>query len=226
MLIQPRDHILFFGDSITDCGKSAHPDNPDILGNGYVKQVAARLLAAYPDWQLRFSNCGISGNRVCDLEERLEKDVLRRKPDVVSLLIGINDTWRSFDSNRPSPPEKFSASYERILRRLLSRKIRVILLELFLLPVPEDRRAWRSDLDARIDAMRSLAWKWKLPYLPLDGLFAAAAVTTGLSYWLPDGVHPSLAGHAFIADHWLALLSRLTPQNASTTPGGSPRKRT
>lgn len=196
MPINSSEHLVFFGDSITDCGR----DRADAksLGDGYVRVIADRLPT------VRVTNSGISGNRVYDLEARLVPDVLSLKPDIVSILIGINDTWRTFDRGLPSPIEEFQASYRKIIERLLAANCRVVLLEPFLLPIPEDRRAWRLDVDLRIGAIRELAWKFHLPYLPLDGHFASAAATTGLAHWLPDGVHPSAAGHELIATQWLS----------------------
>jgi lysophospholipase L1-like esterase len=78
-----------------------------------------------------------------------------------------------------------------------------VLLEPFLLPVPEDRRAWREDLDPKINAIRDLAREFEATYVPLDGIFAAASTRREASFWLPDGVHPSPSGHALIAESWI-----------------------
>jgi len=205
MLLSPHDHVLFYGDSITDAGRNreSKPNDADGWGRGYAFQASAQLLSEFADWNLTFSNKGISGNRIYDLEERLENDVLALNPNLVSILIGINDTWRAFDSKITSATETFTASYHRVLTALAERDIRVILLEPFLLPVPEDRRAWRADLDPKINAVRDLAREFGATYVPLDGIFAAASVVRGPAYWLPDGVHPSAAGHALIARHWI-----------------------
>jgi acyl-CoA thioesterase-1 len=201
MLIQPHDHILFYGDSITDCGRSR--ENLTDLGGGYAKLLAGRLLSQFPKHHLSCTNRGVSGNRIYDLESRLEEEVLPLKPTLVSILIGINDTWRAFDRNITSPIPEFEASYGRIIERLRGELgARIVILEPFLLPIPEDRAAWRADLDPRIGAIRRLAAEYKLPYVPLDGAFAAAATEREAAYWLPDGVHPTLAGHGLIAAKW------------------------
>lgn len=204
MIITPGSHVLFYGDSITDAGRVREDVNS--LGGGYPYLIASALLARFPEWNLRITNKGISGNRVFDLEERLDADVIALKPSVVSILIGINDTWRRYDSKVVSEIKEFQASYERIINRLTEElQARIVICEPFLLPVPEDRKTWREDLDPRVTSIRELAWKYNLPYLPLDGLFAAAATEVQAPYWLPDGVHPSLAGHGFIAEKWLDL---------------------
>jgi lysophospholipase L1-like esterase len=209
MILQAEDHILFYGDSITDAGRNAEQNNNGGLGAGYAALIAAQLQARHPELNLRFTNRGISGNRVYDLESRLQDDVLSQQPTMVSILIGINDTWRRYDSNTHSPIEEFEASYNRIAQRLKdSSTSRLVICEPFLLPIPDDRIAWREDLDPRIAACRRIAREFGALYLPLDGLFAAAACRQSLAYWLPDGVHPSLAGHAFIADAWINLVTK------------------
>ena len=206
MLLQPNDHVLFYGDSITDAGRNSGVNGG--LGAGYAALCAAALRARFPEWNLTVNNRGISGNRVYDLEARLEHDVLALQPDLVSILIGINDTWRRYDRNVLSPVDEFQSCYRRILISLVETLgARVVICEPFLLPIPDDRRAWREDLDPRITACRELAREFNLTYVPLDGLFAAASTRVPLEYWLPDGVHPSLAGHGFIAEHWLRAVT-------------------
>jgi lysophospholipase L1-like esterase len=122
----------------------------------------------------------------------------------VTFLIGINDVWRRFDSNTVSPATDFADSYRRILTRIRAElNPRLVLMEPFLLPVPADRRAWREDLDPKITIVRDLAVEFGADLIPLDGQFAAAATRAPAAYWLPDGVHPSSAGHALITDLWL-----------------------
>jgi lysophospholipase L1-like esterase len=207
MRIKESDTVLFFGDSITDCGRDR--SNPEGLGNGYVLLIASRLQEKLRSHSLRVFNRGISGDRVQDPEARLEQDVIALRPTVVSILIGINDTWRRYDQGIESPIAQFKTCYGRILRRIHSElEARIVLLEPFLLPVPEDRRSWREDLNPRIDAVRELAMEHRAELLPLDGLFAAAACEASPEFWLPDGVHPSPAGHALIADVWMRKVAK------------------
>ena len=144
------------------------------------------------------------GNVVADLERRLEADVLALKPTVVSILIGINDTWRRYDSNTTSDIPAFEDSYRRILSTLRQElSARLVICEPFLLPIPKDRIPWREDLDPRIASVRRLAMDFGATYVPLDGIFAAAACQREMNYWAPDGVHPTPAGHGLIAEAWL-----------------------
>lgn len=200
--IEPNARVLFQGDSITDAGRS-RLDDAD-LGRGYAAMVAAWFSARYPERNVRFLNRGISGNRSRDLCARWQEDCLDLKPTWVSILIGINDTWRRYDSDDPTPVEDFEANVRAVLDRTRSNvQAHILLLEPFVLPVPEDRRAWRVDLDPKIHAVRRLAREFEADLIPLDGLFAAAAVHRDPAFWLPDGVHPTPAGHALIAQAWL-----------------------
>ncbi len=204
LTLQPNDTLLFYGDSITDCGRSR--EDLANLGGGYVNYINARLGLHLPSAARRTINTGISGNRIYDLEKRLDADLLAHKPTVITFLIGINDTWRRYDSNVMSPAPEFYGSFHRILERItgeLSPAPRLVIMEPFLLPTPEDRRAWREDLDPRITAVRNLSVEFGADLIPLDGLFAAASARVPAPYWLPDGVHPSAAGHALIAEAWL-----------------------
>jgi acyl-CoA thioesterase I len=196
--------ILFQGDSITDCDRDRN--DPAGLGFGYAALVAALAHAQMPEAPFEFLNRGISGNRVYDLEARWKEDCLDLKPDIVSILIGINDTWRRYDSNLPSPVEEFEASLDRICAQVVATEATLILLEPFVLPVPKDRIEWREDLDPRIQAIRRVATTHQATLVPLDGVFAAAATKKDAAFWAADGVHPTLAGHALIAREVSAVL--------------------
>jgi len=202
MLIKANQLVLFQGDSITDCGRLR--EQPGDLGRGYAMIAAARLAAGHPELRVRFLNRGISGNRAIDLVERWKADCIDLKPDWVSILIGINDAWRWMDSGEKTPVERFEASYRRILEA--TRKelgARLVICEPFLLPVPKDLVRWREDLDPKIQVCRKLAREFGAVYVPFDGLFAAATSRREAEFWASDGVHPSEAGHALMAQAWL-----------------------
>ena len=201
MLINSDDRILFTGDSITDCGRDRN--NAESLGWGYAAIAGAHLQARLASPELKIFNRGISGNRACDLLGRVEADLLALKPTVVSILIGINDVWRRYDSNDTTEAKAFERDYRALLEKVATLRARVVLLEPFLLHVPDDRYAWREDLNPKIDVVRKLAVEFGAELLPLDGLFAQAATQAPAAYWAGDGVHPSPAGHALIAETWL-----------------------
>ena len=196
--------ILFQGDSITDCSRGREGPNVRPLGGGYVFMIASLLGARHADLGLTFVNRGISGNRVKDLETRWEADCISLKPDLVSILIGINDTWRRFDGNDPTSTEAFRDSCRALLERTRERlDAAIVICEPFVLPVPADREAWREDLDPKIAAARALAREFKAVYVPFDGMFAAASTTVDPAYWAADGVHPTDTGHALMAEEWI-----------------------
>jgi len=198
--LQKNMRILFQGDSITDAGRGKPPG----LGTGYARIAADIMLSRAPELGLTIMNRGISGNRAKDLVERWGRDCVELKPDVVSIMIGINDTWRAFDSDDPTTAEAFEASYRTILERTRDESgAKIVMVEPFVLACPPDRVAWRADLDPKIAAVRRLAREFTDVYVPLDGLFAEACTRVAPDYWAPDGVHPTGPGHAFIALEWL-----------------------
>lgn len=200
--IEDQATVLFIGDSITDCGRNY--DNVNDLGRGYAMMVAAELNLRYPEKQIQFMNRGINGNRVTDLEQRWEQDCLAHNPTWVSIYIGINDTWRWYDSKAETSADEFYRTYRELLVRTKEHtNANIVLIEPFVLPVPEDRKGWRVDLDPKIHAIRELAREFGTYYVPLDGLFAQASTKAEPAYWAGDGVHPTDAGHALIAKAWL-----------------------
>jgi lysophospholipase L1-like esterase len=205
-IIAPGSTVLFQGDSITDCGRDRGPGED--LGKGYPAKIAGLWELLFPGSGVRFLNRGISGNRAKDLLARYGEDFRDLKPDLVSILIGINDTWRRYDSRDPTPAELFEKDYRSLLTKLREDlpRARLVILEPFLLKtVPE--KDWREDLDPKIQAVRSLAKEFAGLFIPLDGIFARYAVEGRKEAEMaPDGVHPSPAGHGIIALEWLKAL--------------------
>jgi len=205
-IIPTGARVLFQGDSITDCGRNREDLNS--LGQGYASMVAGQLSLRHPDHGITFINRGISGNRIYDMETRWLKDCIDLAPDFVSILIGINDTWRFFDSNTESPIAEFESCYRRLLDTLINEAgARVMILEPFVLPVPADRIAWRTDVDARIEAVRRVALDYDTLYIPVDKIFNDMYTTHPRTTWAGDGVHPSPAGHALIAQEWIGTVN-------------------
>lgn len=189
--------ILFQGDSVTDCGRN-RAKSAD-TGAGYVSRIAHAL----PDPGMEILNRGVAGDRVSDLEARWQADCLDLRPDVVSILIGINNVWRHFDSGEEHDLEVFEIDYQRLIDRIAPTARRVILMEPFLIPSAPDKEPMRPLVDATIQVIRTLARRNHLDLVPLDGLFTAACRHHPTRHWAEDGVHPSAAGHQLIADAWL-----------------------
>ena len=197
----PPIRVVFQGDSVTDCGRGRFNDSD--LGSGYAMMAAAQFAAQFPEKQVQFFNRGISAERVRDLYARWEEDCLSLQPDWVSILIGINDTWRRYDQHDPTPVAAFAATYRAILEATAAQGARLIVCEPFLLPASAEQMTWREDLDPKIAVIRQLAQEYRAWLIPLDGLFARVATQREPAFWAADGVHPSSAGHALIARAWL-----------------------
>lgn len=194
MRIPKNSKVLFEGDSITDAGR----DRADFHSlTGYNKYIA-RVLG-----EENCFNRGISGNRTCDLLARIEQSLDETRPDYLSILIGINDVWRKYDSNNPTSHEQFKQNYDKILALVTPRVKGIILIEPYLLPVDPAKEVMRDDLNPKIDIVRALAAKYRTAYVPLNGLFAEAAILGKASDYSDDSVHPNDAGQAFIAAEWL-----------------------
>jgi lysophospholipase L1-like esterase len=184
--------IVFAGDSITDCERR---EDPAGLGNGYVRRIAATLGDA-----VRVVNRGISGNSSRDLRERWETDVLAERPSLVSVLVGINDTWRRYDSGALTPVEAFEDNYRALLDPLAARGVRLVLIEPFLLPINDEQVTWREDLDPKLAVVRKLAAEYHATLVPADTALAVAGAATDIAW---DGIHPTDRGHDVLAQLWL-----------------------
>lgn len=194
--------MLFQGDSITDAGRDRLDDSSS--GRGYALISSAWFGALYPELNIRFLNRGIGGDRSADLRARWQTDCLDLKPDWVSILIGINDTWRRFDHGQVTTTETYEENYRALLDGIKAQLgSKLILAEPFVLPVSEDRLSWREDLDAKIKVVHKLAKEYEAILLPLDQIFKDALKRQKAAYWALDGVHPTPAGHALIAQSWL-----------------------
>lgn len=197
------DLILFTGDSITDCDRDR--SDPASLGLGYVNMLVEHLRTERPN--LRFRNTGISGNRTGDLLARWDRDCIDLQPDWVSIMVGINNTWRRYDSNDPTPDDLFETEYRALLDRVNNEtRARIIMCSPFLLHVDESVARMREDLDPKIQLLKGLAEEFDAVWVDFDAAFVAAQLRHIPYYWAEDGVHPSVAGHALMAETWLAAL--------------------
>ncbi len=201
--------ILFQGDSITDAGrKNNHNDS---LGDGYVMMTAAWLSAQYPEHHMKFFNRGIGGNRVRDLKNRWKKDCLDLKPNLVSILVGVNDiNWK------PSTNESFESDYTSILEQTQQLHCKIVLLEPFLVDSNGELLELEEELNKKIIVVRELSRKFEAKLIPLNNIFKKACLKREPSFWSLDGAHPTLAGHALIAQSWLKYVLE-GPQESSVT---------
>ena len=205
MRFKENDLILFTGDSITDCGRNQN--DPLSLGEGYVNRVAERMGLDHPELNLRFRNTGISGNRTGDLFARWDADCIELDPAWVSILVGINNTWRRYDSSDPTPDDVFESEYRALLTRVKNEtSARTVICSPFLMHTDDVIKRMRGDLDPKIEIIRGLAVEFNAIWVDLDAAFVSAQQRHIPSYWAEDGVHPSIAGHALIAETWLGIV--------------------
>jgi lysophospholipase L1-like esterase len=186
--------FLFNGDSITDCSRLE--DGPEGLGDGYVRVIAEELSG------IDVVNRGVSGDRVCDLRARWTRDCLDFEPRLVSIMVGINDTWRRYDSGDATSAESFEDDYRALLAPLAG--VELVLIEPFLLEVSEEQRSWREDLDPKIGVVRRLASEFGAVLVDADSHLNAVAAEVGTAELTDDGVHLTSAGHLQLASRWLA----------------------
>ena len=189
--------ILFQGDSITDANRNR--TNIHDLGQGYAKYAAPLIQKAMPDTEFEFVDLGISGNRSDDILARSQADVVDIDPDIISILIGINDVWHRHSHGREMTDEQFEANYRALLERIRQEThAKILILCPFLLP-SSDKESWRDEVERIAAIVRRLASEYADAYLPLDEKFAEALPTapTPMHYSV-DGVHPNAAGAEFI----------------------------
>ena len=201
--------FLFQGDSITDAKRDKR--NYHDMGNGYPKYATALIKEAFPSADIEFINQGISGNRTGQLFDRLYPDAIAFEPDVISILIGINDIWHRHGSGKvETTDEQIALNYRTILTRLKAQtNAKIVMVAPFLLD-NEEKESWRPEVDRLIGIVRKLADEFADVYIPLDELFAEALKTQPEpKYYAADGVHPNQNGRAFIGKHYFEAVRPL-----------------
>lgn len=204
------DVVLFQGDSVTDCGRDR--ENLHDLGQGYPKRIVDIYTTLFPNHQVQFINKGVSGNRTKDLLDRYEADFKNIQPNFISILIGVNDVWRKFDSNDPTPIEVFENNYRTLLTAIRrdNPSCSIMIIDSFVLESLADRASWYPTMDEVIRVIRTLAKEFADYYLPLDGILHSYLLK-GYSEGAiaEDGVHPSAEGHGIVAYEYLKCLGIL-----------------
>ena len=206
--------ILFQGDSITDASRVR--DNNDYLGRGYPALVKATLNYEEPT-KYEFLNRGISGNRVVDLYARLKADIINLKPDVMSILIGVNDVWHEFDfENKPNgvDADKYFKIYSMLIDEVKEAlpDIKIMIMEPFALEGTGNAAYYaefKKEVLKRAEKARAIAEKYGLPFIELQNKFDEAAKLAPNSNWLTDGVHPAEAGHELIKREWIKCFNTI-----------------
>lgn len=201
--------VLFQGDSITDGNRGRTADPNHILGHGYAFIIAAKYGAAFPERNLTFLNRGVSGNTVENLAARWQADTLDLKPDILSILIGINDLGRGVSA------EDFEQRYDRLLADTVKAlpDVRLVLGEPFGLPggklTGDAWEARRAELVKRQAIVSRLALKYHAVLIHYQKVFDDAAQRAPAQYWIWDSVHPTYSGHQLMADEWIRTVAGL-----------------
>ena len=203
--------ILFFGDSITDMGRFREFDGHFMsYGAGFVRQIASELFFEEPD-RYEIINRGIGGNEIVDLYARLKTDVWDQKPDVLSILVGINDIWHQFD---PKPRGTDIRRYEKIYRAMIEEtkerlpQTQIIVCEPFVLrgeSIDDFFEEFNALTHEYAKVVKKIAKGYSLPFVSLQEKFDEMENEYGAKTLLYDGVHPNLVGANVIAKEWLKI---------------------
>ncbi|MDT8302986.1 MAG: SGNH/GDSL hydrolase family protein [Sedimentisphaerales bacterium] len=208
-IIKKDSIIVFQGDSITDAGRDKERENNEndknALGRGYVYSIAAHLLANQPGDGLKIYSRGISGNKVFQLADRWDKDCLDLKPDILSILIGVNDIWHSLNGNYDGTVEKYEKDYRALLKRTFKAlpNLKLVICEPFVLRCGAVNDKWFPEFDKYRAVARKMSKEFKTLFVPFQSMFDDAVKEVSPSYWAGDGVHPSMAGAQLMAQEWL-----------------------
>ncbi len=203
--LRPNQTIVFIGDSITDMGRSQAAYRP--FGSGYVHFAANLLLAKYPHLNLNIVNTGINGNTIYDLKSRWEEDCIEYKPDILSVLIGINDLWYQNVEFEKLPAEVYVGEYESIYRQLLSRakeqcNCQMVLMESFMFCNDSENQMFK-ELRTYIGIVHKLAEQFDAVLVRLQSGIDEQIKQVPPEKWSQDMVHPYIWAHTWIARRWL-----------------------
>ncbi len=210
-IFNDKDTLLFQGDSITDAGrekKKELPNNPRSFGHGYAFLSASTLLHALPDKQLTIYNRGISGNKVFQLADRWEKDCLDLQPNILSILIGVNDYWHKRNGKYDGTVEIYENDYRNLLQRTVEKipGIKLIICQPFyVLNTSAVDETWVQPMQQYQVVAQKLATEFDARWVPFQEVFDEAVKHAPATYWTPDGVHPSMPGAQLMAEAWLRV---------------------
>ena len=208
-LIEPGDTILFQGDSITDAGRDKEQtdvvNQHSALGDGYAWLAASELLVSHPEAQLRCFNRGISGNKVFQLAERWEEDCLKLQPDLLSILIGVNDIWHQLKHGYDGTVEVYEKDYHALLARTKQAlpEVKLVVCEPFVLRCGAVEDSWFPEFDEYRAAAKRVCETAGARFVPFQAMFDRAVEFAPPEHWAGDGVHPTSFGAALMAHTWL-----------------------
>ncbi|MFG0334689.1 MAG: SGNH/GDSL hydrolase family protein [Maioricimonas sp. JB049] len=216
-LVESNDVVLFQGDSVTDAGRdrktAGKANHQPALGKGYAWMAASELLTTHPDAGLQIYNRGISGNKVFQLSDRWQSDCLDLKPDVLSILIGVNDIWHHLNGRYDGTVEVYEKDYRALLERTQQAlpDVRLVICEPFVLRCGAVDDSWFPQFDGYRAAAKRVADSFNATFVPFQSMFDTAVQYAPPEHWAGDGVHPSPFGAALMASFWTnAVLGHAT----------------
>lgn len=199
--------ILFQGDSITDAGREETRGSLSSIGQGYVAMVAGELGSEKPG-EYTFENRGISGNRIVDLYARIKSDIWNIQPDIISLLIGVNDVLHEANDKNGVDAIRFEKIYSMLIEDTYRElpDVKFILMEPFAFRGTLTQNHWEyieKEVKERGKIVCKIAKKYNADFIPLQEKFDEACKLYSSEYWVGDGVHPTVAGHGIIKREWI-----------------------
>ena len=207
--------ILFYGDSITDMGRDRESEHPAFkMGVGYPNFIAGELHFNEPN-RYEIVNRGISGNRIVDLYARIKVDVWNHNPDVLSILIGVNDVWHEWSVKNGVEIERWEKVYRMLIEDTKKQlpDLKIIICEPFILEgeATDGEERWKKFLEVKDYAKvaKKIAEDYGAYFVPLQDKFDEAAKKYGVENYLYDGVHPAPAGAKLIATEWMKVFKKI-----------------
>lgn len=206
------DTVLFQGDSITDFHRKRSDNDansPEAMGIGYAAHACTSLLSDFPKLGLRIYNRAVSGNKVFQLADRWEKDTFALKPDVLSILVGVNDYWHTLVNGYKGTIDTYRHDYGALLDRTRQRLpgVKLIIGEPYAIPgVKAVDGSWFPAFDAYREAAGEIAARYDAVFIPYQRIYEKALKLAPGSYWTLDGVHPTMAGAGLMAHAWMEAL--------------------
>lgn len=211
--LKTNNVILFQGDSITDAGREKEKQLANSswsFGLGYAFLAASRILNEYSSKELSIYNRGISGNKVYQLADRWQKDCFDLHPNLISILIGVNDFWHWFDGKYDGTVIKYETDFRQLLTltKKMLPEVKLVIGEPFaVLGCSAVTEKWYPAFDEFRTVAKQLATEFDTVFIPFQSVFDEAQKHAPAKYWTADGVHPSMAGAALMAEAWLKAVS-------------------
>ncbi len=207
--VSKDDIILFQGDSITDAGRKKDKDAPNqasALGSGYAMIAASSLLYDYAGKNIKVYNRGVSGNKVYQLADRWDNDTLNLKPNVLSILVGVNDFWHTLVNGYKGTIKTYNDDYRTLLDKTKQSlpDVKLIIGEPYaVIGVKSVDEKWYPAFDEYRKAARQIAASYNAVFIPYQSIYDKAQKLAPGAYWTVDGVHPTLAGARLMAHAWM-----------------------